>query len=80
MIVTERGSVNYSLVCMELIKMERKGVPLELELQNAFLCKSVYFCGPAVPLLQIQNECDDVLVHILVPLRLVMNSGGRTER
>lgn len=59
----------------------------EMCITKIMLTKCVYFCcckfvflrGHFFRLLQIQHECDNLLVFILVLFRLELNSGGRTE-
>jgi len=74
MVVTQRGTVNYSCI------WGRKCVSLKLCLQNAFIFAVANLCSSMVLfLLQIKHECDNLQVFILLLFRLVLNSGGRSE-
>lgn len=75
MVVTQRGTVNYS--CMWGAEMCITKIMLT-ECVYFCCCKFVFLRGP-VRLLQIQHECDNLLVFIRVLFRLVLNSGGSTE-
>jgi len=73
-VVTQRGTANY--LCI----WGRKCVSLKLLLLNAFIFVVANLCSSVViPLVQIEHECDNLQVFILLLFRLVLNSGGRTE-